>query len=199
MTSSPPSTEPDAALALEARSGLPEPLRALLRAHPREGWERDPHFEGLVRFWLDRHGMFRQLSTLLTDEARAVEEGRLDPARYAPRLSRFGGMFLQELHGHHQIEDHHYFPVLARLEPRLERGFGLLDADHHALDDWLARFAEAANAVLTEAREGRALGARAGRFGQVMSDFAPLLERHLEDEEDLVVPVLLAHRGAGLR
>jgi len=105
---------------------------------------------------------------------------------------------VQELHGHHLIEDHQYFPVLTQLEPRLERGFALLDADHHALDPWLARLAERANAAIGAARADRGLGDAAGPLAEDLGAFAGLLERHLTDEEDLVVPVLLRHKGAGL-
>ena len=48
-------------LALGVRAGLPDALRVLLADYPREGWESHPHFTGLVRFWLDRHLMFRPL------------------------------------------------------------------------------------------------------------------------------------------
>jgi hemerythrin-like domain-containing protein len=186
------------ALALDRREGLPEALTVLLAEHPRAGWADDPGFAGLVQFWMERHAMFRELSGMLTGEARAAEAGRLDPARFAARLSRFGGLFVQELHGHHLIEDHQYFPVLTRLEPRLERGFSLLDADHHALDPWLARLAERANAAIGAARADRGLGDAAGPLAEDLGAFAGLLERHLTDEEDLVVPVLLRHKGAGL-
>ncbi|WP_372893971.1 hemerythrin domain-containing protein [Rhodosalinus sp.] len=187
-----------AALALDRREGLPETLTVLLEEHPREGWAEDPGFAGLVQFWMERHAMFRELATMLSGEARAAEAGRLDPARFAPRLSRFGGLFVQELHGHHMIEDHQYFPVLTRLEPRLERGFALLDADHHALDPWLARLAERANAAIGAARSNRGVADAAGPLADDLAAFAPLLERHLTDEEDLVVPVLLRHKGGGL-
>ena len=45
-----------------------------------------------------------------------------------PRLQTLLG----NLHGHHQIEDHHYFPVFRQAEPRLAAGFGLLANDHVA-------------------------------------------------------------------
>ena len=48
-------------LALADRKKLPDALRVLLEDYPRDGWELDPGFDGLVRFWLDRHLMFRRL------------------------------------------------------------------------------------------------------------------------------------------
>jgi hemerythrin-like domain-containing protein len=100
-------------------------------------------------------------------------------------------MLVQNLHGHHQIEDLHYFPVLTRREPRLARGFEILDRDHHALDALLAGFAEDANAVL----QGRL---EPGAFRERLLGFEAVLVRHLEDEEDLIVPVILKHGPGGL-
>jgi hemerythrin-like domain-containing protein len=182
-------------LALPERAGLPEPLRVLLADYPREAWERDPGFSGLIRFWLDRHMMFREIAARLTDETRAALDGRLAPEHHARVLSRLGGLFVNELHTHHHVEDTHYFPVIARHDARLQTGFAMLDADHHALDAELAAFVERANAALRA--EAAARHDAAGRFLDGLEGFAPLLERHLTDEEDLVVPILLRHGDRG--
>jgi hypothetical protein len=58
------------------------------------------------------------------------------------------GYSSNQLHGHHQIEDHHYFPLLRQKDARIERGFDLLDADHHALDGILNRFVAQANGAI---------------------------------------------------
>lgn len=170
-------------LSLSLRDGLPDDLKVLLRDLPRADWPGHPGFAGLVQFWLDRHGMFRQLLDLLQTDQRALADRKIDAKAYAPRLSRFGSTLLGELHGHHQIEDQHYFPRLARFDARLQRGFDLLDADHHAMDAALHDLAEGANAVLR--------GGPVGAFGDRLDAFARLLDRHLTDEEDLIVPVIL--------
>ena len=177
-------------LDLATRPRLPDPLRALLAEFPRDGWEAHPHFVGLVQFWLDRHMMFRQLTEVLQTDVEAALDRKLDPQQHKARLSRFGGMLVGQLHGHHQIEDHHYFPVLSKMEPALDRGFGVLDADHHAMDGLLARFTDAANAVL-QAKPGDRDAA--GAFRKDLLSFERMLGRHLEDEEDLIVPVILKH------
>ena len=41
---------------------------------------------------------------------------------------------LGHLHGHHRLEDQHYFPAMRRAEPRLDKGFDLLAADHERID-----------------------------------------------------------------
>lgn len=178
-------------LALETRTGLPEALRVLLEEIPREAWDRHANFGGMVQFWLERHLMFRQLLAQMTNEAEAVIDRRLDIDAYGPRLSRFGGFFLNQLHGHHQIEDAHYFPQLVTLDGRLERGFGILDADHHALHHHLDAFATGANAVLSRLQDEAAARQSVGEFHGQLEDFARMLDRHLTDEEDLVVPVIL--------
>ena len=92
--------------------------------------------------------MFRRLQTMLFQVSELSLDHREDPRGIAANLQRLASMFLNELHGHHLIEDIHYFPMLARLEPRLERGFALLDSDHHALDPHLHGLAERIIAVL---------------------------------------------------
>ncbi|PJJ86295.1 hemerythrin HHE cation binding domain-containing protein [Brevirhabdus pacifica] len=207
-------------LPLRDRDGLPDALRTLLADYPREAWEQHPQFTGLVQFWLERHMMFRQLEELMGRDLQAVLERQADPAISARRLGRFGGMLVQQLNGHHQIEDLHYFPLLTELEPRLERGFEMLERDHDALDGLLAEFAREANSAIVamaghgslpvhgpggsgpqgDAREGALDDPRPAvdRFASQLESFRSLLERHLLDEEDLVVPVILAADPAAL-
>ena len=173
----------DDTLALHQRAGLPDALRVLAEAYPRAEWTAHPNFGEMIRFWMDRHAMFRQLTGVMRDDLHALIDGKTDFATYAPRLSHYGGTLLNQLHGHHQIEDHHYFPRLIRLDPRLERGFDLLETDHAAMDGLLHDFAEGANGVLQ--------GAQAGPFLDKLDGFTTLLERHLTDEEEIVVPVVL--------
>lgn len=177
---------------LATRAGLPDAIRALLDAAPEGGWGAHPGLSALTRFWLDRHVGFRDLMTLLAEDADARLAGRLDPDRHAARLARLGSHLLQGLEGHHQIEDHHYFPRLETLSPSLTRGFALLDADHHELHDRLDAFARDANAVL------RAEADAAERFRDGLAAFDAMLRRHLTDEEDVIVPILLRHGDAAV-
>lgn len=183
-------------LALGHRRGLPDDLTFLLRAHPRESWAGSLGDVG--QFWLSRHAMFREVHGTLLAETRAFAAGDTDPARFAPRFHRLGGFFLGELDTHHTVEDQHYFPQLAGLEPRLQRGFDLLDADHHALHEGLEALADAANALLRGFRGGDPVEA-AKRAAERIDGFGRLLDRHLADEEDIVAPVLVSHGEASLR
>lgn len=186
-------------LTLDTRAGLPDALRVLLQDFPREAWEQDPNFHGLVSFWLDMHLHFRDALGLMRGDAEALLDRRLDPQAWAPRLARTGGGFLQHLHGHHGIEDDHYFPLLVTRDARLAHGFDILDADHHALDAHLGRFADEANAALRALKDPDALRTEAGRLHEGLLRLDRFLDRHLTDEEDLIVPVILRDGEAGLR
>lgn len=177
-------------LDLIRRTGLPDALRVLVAELPRDEWEAHPAFRGLAAFWLDKHLMFRRLATILREETQARLDKALDPAAHAARVSRLGGMYLGELHGHHNVEDAHYFPLMAGLDSRVARGFELLDADHHALDALLAEFADRANAVIRAGAEGHDA---AGAFLDTVARMEGFVDRHLEDEEDIVVPLILRH------
>jgi hypothetical protein len=181
-------------LGLDIRTGLPDALRVLLDKHPRAGWEAHAHFGPLTRFWLERHLMFRQLQAALLDGTRAHLDRAVEPQRYATQLARLGSLLLGELHGHHGVEDAHYFPLLAAQDARLEPGFELLDRDHRQLDARMAGLATAANAVLERLAARERDTAAAGRLLGELEGFERFLERHLTDEEELVVPVILEYR-----
>ena len=185
-------------LALAARAGLPDPLRVLLETFPRPGWETHPHFSALTRFWLDRHLGFRRMHGILAGETEGFLDRGSDARVYANGLYRVAGTLLNDLHGHHHIEDDHYFPLLKALEPRLGAGFDLLETDHDALAEAIHDLAEATNAVLAAVRDGAPAEVAAGELGVRLAGFGDLLHRHLTDEEELVVPVILNHPEAGL-
>ncbi|WOI55358.1 hemerythrin domain-containing protein [Palleronia sp. LCG004] len=179
-------------LTLEEREGLPDALRVLVEALPRGTWEAHPNFSPLTRFWLDRHLMFRDVLGQLTQGSRDFLDGNVAPDRYGHETARMAQFFLQQLHSHHDIEDHHYFPVLEGLDDRLGRGFALLDADHKALDGHIDALAKGTNAMLKglsgpDPRKG------AGDLERQLGAFDLFLDRHLTDEEDLVVPVILTY------
>ena len=182
----------DEILALERREGLPDALRVLVAELPRGTWEAHPNFSPLTRFWLQRHLMFREILEKLQAGTRGFLDGNVDGQSYGRNTARMAQFFLQELHGHHSIEDHHYFPVLTVLDQRLERGFTILDADHHALDGHLNDLAEGTNAMLRGLSENDPKRA-AGALDEQLSGFDAFLDRHLTDEEDLVVPVILKY------
>ena len=183
---------------LDLRQGLSEELLYLLRRHPREGWGGNAELGDLARFWLTRHDGFRQLGGALTDALTRFREGELEAMQFggyfAPRLQHF----LTELHHHHMIEDQHYFPVFAAAETRLARGFDILENDHELIHERIGRVITSANGLL-----GLLEGGDMDRIRRAADTYAADsdllvngLLRHLDDEEDLIVPLMI-ERGEG--
>ena len=116
--------------------------------YPRECWTGHANLGEMAQFWLSRHAMFRELGGSIDQATAQYREGALEPQAFAgffaPRLQ----FFLQQLHAHHHIEDHHYFPIFSAAEEKLARGFVLLEGDHEALAAQIATSVEAANNFL---------------------------------------------------
>jgi hypothetical protein len=185
-------------LDLGSRTALPDALRVLVEAYPRTGWRSHPNFTMLTAFWLDRHLGFRRVQALLLEESGGYLEREREPRLFGGRLMRLSTGFLSELQGHHLIEDHHYFPLLTGLDPRVAAGFELLDADHQALDGAIHALNAATDRALRALRDRDAGRGAVGALRGELAAFARLLDRHLEDEEDLVVPLILDHPEAEL-
>lgn len=179
--------------ALEARDGLPEALQFLIAQYPRDIWTGHSNFDGLTRFWLSRHLEFRRGLTLMQSEAQTALDGGADAHLTLNNLSRIGTFMAQALHGHHFMEDTHYFPQFLNLEPALDHGFTLLDADHHALDTHIETM-ETGTRALSDPTG--ALADRIGPLRDHLGQFERFLDRHLTDEEDLIVPIILKHGPA---
>jgi iron-sulfur cluster repair protein YtfE (RIC family) len=178
---------------LGARDGLPPHLRVLADKYPRDMWEDHPHFSQLTRFWLDRHLMFRRAHVQLVTTAETFLNGDADPHRTQAEIARMGQFLLEQLHGHHQIEDAHYFPIFAQFDKRLEEAFTLLDGDHHELDATLADFTQSANGALRAlGGDGDAKLAMGGFHGSITT-LGQFLDRHLMDEEEIIVPLVLEY------
>lgn len=178
---------------LDNRAGLPADLRVLADKYPRPVWTGHANFNELTAFWLDRHGMFRRVIQKLQSNTESFLDGA--QPRFAPEVSRYTGFFLEQLHAHHTIEDDHYFPKFTQLDTRLERAFDLLDSDHHALDGHLHALADHTNAVLAKLQQGHEARSQAGTLLQTQKAFATFLERHLSDEEEIIVPLVLEYGG----
>lgn len=179
-------------LLLGARSGLPEDLRFLVEKYPREGWRRHENVHGMAMMWLQRHDMFRELGGILSGAISDYREGLSDARQFASFFAPRLNFFLGHLDGHHNVEDQHYFPLFARVESRLKRGFDILDADHHMIHDSLERNALTANDFL-RALDGDEDTRRfaADVYANENERLVAMLARHLDDEEDLIIPLIL--------
>jgi hypothetical protein len=179
-------------LTLARRSGWPDDLRVLVERYPREQWQGHTNLGEMARFWLSRHDMFRELAGMIQAIESQFRSGVLTPAefprQFVPRLQ----FLLSQLETHHQIEDFHYFPIFRAADERLARGFDVLEGDHHAIHADMAATAETANALL-RALQGDAdtLKACGDEYAAASGALLKGLIRHLDDEEDLIVPLIL--------
>ena len=177
---------------------MPEDMRVLLDAYPRDTWEAHPGFKDKTRQWLSAHQNFRALAErvrldteLLLDKDMALDD-------YAARLSFLGGRLVGNLHGHHGWEDHSYFPELSAADPRFDAGLEILENDHADLDVVLDDFTRQANRVIKLATLDAAQAhGEAGAVHEQSKTIEAFLQRHLADEEDLAVPIILHHRLRG--
>ena len=186
-------------LDLDQRVGWPADLRLFADRHPRPTWPGHPNLGALSRFWLERHAGFRELASSLDKGTTELREGQLDAAAFQPWFAPRMGFFLQQLHHHHLIEDQSYFPIFMATEPRLARGFETLEGDHDTLHSAIDGLAAASNALIQALRAPSTdrEGASA-QLASAMPSFLHLLQRHLEDEEDLIIPLILERSEAGL-
>jgi len=203
MTIESPSAADTETLALARRGGWPESLRVLLARFPREQWQGHANLGAMARFWLSRHAMFRELASMLEAIEAGFRAGTLSAAEFPRQLVPRLQFMLSQLDVHHQIEDRHYFPIFRAADARLARGFDVLEGDHHAIHADMAATAETANALL-QALSGSLAGNPdaltrcgddyAGASGALLKG----LLRHLDDEEDLIVPLILERGEAAL-
>ena len=182
------------ALALARRAGLPAEFLYLSEAFPRERWT-EGGLHPTARRWLHMHGGFRAHQAEMAAMIAAWRGELIDLRALHGTLIPALQQFLQHLDGHHRIESDHYFPALQRLEPRIAAGLELLDRDHDAIHAHIEAMVETGRAL----HQGVAAGAtdaddRVERLADVLALAAPQLARHLDDEEEIVIP-LIALRG----
>ena len=184
----------DDPLALASRAGLPPEFLYLRDAFPRERWSAGG-LHPTARRWLHMHGGFRAHQAEMAAMDEAWRADTLDVQTLHRALIPALQQFLQHLDGHHRIESGHYFPALQQLEPRIAAGIDLLDRDHdaiHAHLEALYRSGLALHQAVSANAPGQAEAA--ARLGEALDRTAGPLRRHLDDEEDVVIP-LMARAG----
>jgi len=177
---------------LDLRTGWPDDLQVLLRRYPRPVWEEHVNLGETARFWLQIHDHFRELGSGLKEKAASFREGTL-PAEEFRRFMRPNlSTLLTHLDGHHRIEDAHFFPRFSRAEPRLAVGFEVLERDHHGIHDAVSLTVDRANQLLQASpTDLDALRRAADDYAASHDALLKRLDRHLLDEEDLIIPLIL--------
>ncbi|MEX0285987.1 MAG: hemerythrin domain-containing protein [Paracoccaceae bacterium] len=183
---------------IETRQGLPTEMQALLRAHPRDTWPDHPNFAESVQNWMRAHLMFKDLTRALRESTEDFVDQRLDDTIYLTRLARYGNALVGNLHGHHTWEDRKFFPELREADRRFSEGLDLLEADHELLDAGLHDLTESANRTIKIAQlDPSQVRDEAAKVLEATTRIGTYLDRHLADEEDLAVPIILHHQLRG--
>lgn len=182
-------------LDLDQRGAWPDELKVLLQRFPRETWREQR--SATAQFWLDVHDGFRRETASALAVIEDYRAGRRTARDFgiisAPRLR----MLVAHLHGHHHIEDLHYFPAFRSADARLAPGIDALAGDHRFLLRAIEELMTASDSLLAAlAQEAPGLAAEAARYAAdslagASELFATRLLKHLHDEEDLVIPLML--------
>lgn len=177
---------------------LPTEMQSLLATYPRDSWDAHPGFKDKTRQWLRAHEGFRYLSETIRTDAEAYLDKGIDPEEFSGRLSYLGNALVRNLHGHHTWEDRSYFPELSAADARFDEGLEILETDHADLDRVLEDFTRLANRTikLIQLNESAARE-EAEQLHGVSETIEAFLARHLTDEEELAVPIILHHRLRG--
>ncbi len=177
---------------------MPAEMRFLLADYPRDSWESHAGFKDKTRQWLGAHQMFRRVSTTVRKDIEQFLDGKKDPQEFGSKLSYRGGSLVNNLHGHHFWEDSVYFPELFAADPRFKTGLDILEKDHEVLHGVLDEFTNKANRVIQLIQlDNKQVQDEAGALRGAAGSIETLLQRHLGDEEELAVPIILHHRLRG--
>lgn len=184
----------DDELHLTSRPGLPESIAYLREKYPSSEWRKHPNYGSLTDFWLHMHAQLRREGADVQRLLLAFQVDEITPDDFQRRFATTLGTHLNHLNGHHQIEDQFYFPRFRALDTRMKIGFDLLERDHAVIHHQLEQSATRANVLLHSLQQDRAAQLAAGeKYAGHALRLLTLLDRHLDDEEDLVVPGMLEH------
>ena len=185
-------------LNLAHRQGLPGEWLALRDRFPRSRWG-EAGLNPVAAHWLQMHAGFRHHGDRMTGLTTAFRADPTHPRGLHAQLIPALQAFLQHLDGHHRIESGHYFPVFRQMAPDIAAGIDQLDRDHDAVHAHLETLLEAGRGFHT-AVAGNAPDAAspAHRLADALDAALPSLTRHLDDEEDIVIP-LIALMGDAIR
>lgn len=175
---------------LAKRPGLTEELRKLLFDTPKEEWGSHSNYWRGADMWQSIHRSLLHESGLFVsglEQLSDMPKGDMQSALLLNNVRQLGGHLIGHAHVHHHVEDDHYFPRFKEVFPQLGRPIDLLDCDHRVLEETL-------DAVENHVRALQAETADKDRIGAALVDAGKLdhiLNRHLADEEDIVIPALL--------
>ena len=124
-------------------------------------------------------------TVILSETERNTQSNR----QLLTTIGNHGQRLLKNLHSHHGFEDSSVFPVLRQHYPRLAAGLNVLEQDHLALDALLDDIDRQLTLFPALTTNPQALETA----HQQAANLEALLHRHMDDEEDIIVPIYLLY------
>ena len=142
--------------------------------------------------WLKVHTNIRKRQRILTQISEAYIDGEFDWAEYRSQILKRINMHILKLHQHHGVEDDGFFPEFIRMYPQLAPAFEILGHDHEYLNALLDTLQIQNDTLARSEGEDKLL---AEQLHETLVKVTDLLQQHLTDEEDLVIPILGLRQG----
>ena len=142
--------------------------------------------------WLKVHTNIRKRQRILTQISDAYISGEFDWSEYRSQILKRINMHVLKLHQHHGVEDEGFFPEFVSMYPKLAPAFEILGHDHEYLNELLYKLQIQNDQLARNEIEDKAL---AEELHDTLVKVTDLLQQHLTDEEDLVIPILGLRQG----
>ena len=142
--------------------------------------------------WLKVHTNIRKRQRILVQISDAYISGEFDWSEYRSQILKRINMHVLKLHQHHGVEDDGFFPEFVSMYPKLAPAFEILGHDHEYLNELLDKLQIQNDQLARSEIEDKALAEELHKTLVAVTD---LLQQHLTDEEDLVIPILGLRQG----
>jgi hemerythrin-like domain-containing protein len=137
--------------------------------------------------WLKVHTNIRKRQRILVQISEAYISGEFDWSEYRSQILKRINMHVLKLHQHHGVEDEGFFPEFVSMYPKLAPAFEILGHDQEYLNELLDKLQIQNDMLARSEVEDKALAEELHKTLVAVTD---LLQQHLTDEEDLVIPIL---------
>lgn len=142
--------------------------------------------------WLKVHTNIRKRQRILVQISDAYISGEFDWSEYRSQILKRINMHVLKLYQHHGVEDDGFFPEFVSMYPKLASAFEILGHDHEYLNELLDKLQIQNDQLARSEVEDKAL---AEELHDTLVKVTDLLQQHLTDQEDLVIPILGLRQG----
>ncbi len=180
---------------LGKRNGLPDNLRELLKKYPRDTWGDDILNGNWVGYWLGRHSVFKEISLAINQSLQKILDNNISINKFLNDYVQLMNLMLKNLNSHHTVEDNYIFPKFSQKIEKFSYGLDLLENDHHLIHSSIDNVILEGNSLIKTINNNKTLDIKkvVGSYKVVNDEFNKLLMAHLNDEEDLLIPLVVKH------